>query len=80
MEVIHAALESHACQQAYEPEIMIAVQMRNKYFVDLARFYFVRGQLYLRSFSAIDEVIFIMGLQHLRCWVSAICRQGRIIS
>lgn len=54
VKVLGAVEQAHAGKQADEPEVMIAVQVRDEYVIDLAALYFVFGKLHLCSFTAID--------------------------
>jgi hypothetical protein len=53
---------------------MVAMQVGDENVGDLTSFDFVAQQLYLRSFTAIDQVISSVVRDHLTGWMSIKCR------
>ena len=55
VQVLRSAKEAHTGEKADQPKVVVAVQMGNKYMVDLAAADLVFGHLHLRTFTAIDQ-------------------------
>lgn len=62
VKVLCTVEQAHTGEQAYQSEIMITMQVRDEYMVDLAAFYFVFGKLHLGSFATVDQKTLLHGL------------------
>ena len=80
MQILGTSQQPHAGQKADEPEIVIAVQMRNENVIDLAAADLVFGHLHLGTFAAIDKEDLILHGDHLGGRVTIKSRQSRVIA
>ena len=80
MKVVCALIESKTGKKAYEPEIMIPMQVRNKNMIDFAAPDFIQVHLHLRALTTINQKSMIQGLNYLGSRMPAMCRYSRIIS
>ena len=62
MQILRTVEQAHTGKQTNEPEIMIAVQMRNENVIYFTALYLVFGKLHLSSFAAINQKTLLHGL------------------
>jgi hypothetical protein len=80
VEVLCAAQQTHRRQQTYKPEIMIAMEMRDKDVVDPGTPDLVFSHLHLGTFTAIDKEDVVFHGDYLCRRVAIKGRQGGIIA
>jgi hypothetical protein len=78
VQVLLTALQMHSGQEAYQAEIMVTVQVTDKYIVYPAGLGAVFFQLHLRTLAAVYQYKLIFYLQQLGRLMPVMCRSGTV--
>ena len=75
VEVVCAPEQVHGKDQAHQSQVVVAMQMGNKYMADAVKIFLVAQQLHLSAFTAVDEEVPVLNFQELRGRKSPVSRQ-----
>jgi len=74
VQIVGAAIQVHGEQQSHQPQIMIAMQVRDEDVADAVQVGLNFHQLHLRALATVDQKVSALDFDELRRWVATIGR------